>query len=129
MLKCVDPKARWVKCCVCKKRVKTCERKRSKGGDYRCPRHPNGAQLWNKQWVCSHECWEKFLWQKHKEVHLEKKLINQEVAAFAALLLEYLKSSNNMKRAIIKMAKIIADKESTEDEKQSAIHTILDALL
>ena len=58
MPKCVQPNAPWVKCCVCKKRIKTCERKSSIHNSYLCPAHPDGVQLSDKKWVCSEACWE-----------------------------------------------------------------------
>ncbi len=61
MEKCVQSNAAWVKCYVCKKRVKTCERKKPRHGDYRCPRHPEGAQVRGKIWVCSDKCLGKYL--------------------------------------------------------------------
>lgn len=60
MPRCVAPKAPWVKCWICLKPTKTCERKRPKYGyDYSCPAHPDVGQLSGiKRWVCSYDCWE-----------------------------------------------------------------------
>ncbi|MBI2674692.1 MAG: hypothetical protein HYX22_03085 [Candidatus Yanofskybacteria bacterium] len=60
MVKCVQPNAPWVKCCICKKRIKTCERKKPVGklNDYTCPVHDEGCQLQNGKWVCSFMHWE-----------------------------------------------------------------------
>ena len=59
MAKCVRPNARWVKCCICQKSIKICERKKSVGKfhDYTCPVHEGGAQLQNGKWACSPEHW------------------------------------------------------------------------
>lgn len=58
-MKCVQPNAPWAKCYICKKRVKTCERKRPvRNNSYLCPAHPDGAQLNSGKWVCSEKCWE-----------------------------------------------------------------------
>lgn len=61
---CVDPGAEVVGCCVCGRPVKTCERaKPVEDGhgnqDWRCPTHPNGAELSDGRWTCSSECWTK----------------------------------------------------------------------
>jgi len=54
---CVQPNAHWVQCCVCGKPVKTCERQEAVEGDYRCPAHPDGAELNDGRWVCSAGCY------------------------------------------------------------------------
>lgn len=55
---CMEPNAPWVKCCICDTPVKTCERKVPRFSDYRCPVHPEGKEVSDGGWVCSHECWE-----------------------------------------------------------------------
>lgn len=55
---CAQPKAPWVKCCICQKKTKTCERRRAIKNDYRCPAHPDGAELASGKWVCSFACWD-----------------------------------------------------------------------
>lgn len=63
---CVQPDAPWATCCVCGKRVKTCERKEPvpmwPGGepcDYICPVHSEGFEFCDGRWVCSSACGEK----------------------------------------------------------------------
>lgn len=56
--RCVQPNATWVRCCICKKAIKTCERKISVNNDYRCPEHPQGVQLDSGEWTCSQKCWD-----------------------------------------------------------------------
>ena len=58
MTKCVRPEAPVVKCCVCEKEVKTCERDVAINGNYVCPVHPEGAELSHGRWVCSDQCWD-----------------------------------------------------------------------
>jgi len=54
--RCVQPEAPWVNCLVCGVPVKSCERKGPVGADYRCPVHPDGAEVADG-WVCSEECY------------------------------------------------------------------------
>lgn len=71
--KCVQQNAPWVKCCICRKRIKTCERKRpARNNDYRCPAHPNGAQLTNHKWVCSGGCYMKAVLKYFKSYRRKK---------------------------------------------------------
>lgn len=65
--KCVQPDAPWVQCCVCGMPVKTCERQVAIEGDYRCPAHPDGAELDDGRWVCSLDCWSKIVDAKENE--------------------------------------------------------------
>lgn len=63
MPECAQPDAPSVDCCICGKRVKTCERKEpivddSFQRDYTCPVHGEGCQLQNGKWVCSFKHWE-----------------------------------------------------------------------
>lgn len=57
---CVDPAAGIAFCANCEKAVHLCERKAPVGtmNDYRCPAHPDGAELSDGTWVCSAECGE-----------------------------------------------------------------------
>lgn len=61
MPECANPSAPVVKCANCKKRIKTCERKKPVRNDYSCPAHPDGAELGDGIWVCSFECWDKMV--------------------------------------------------------------------
>jgi len=63
--RCVQPGAPWVSCCICQKRIKTCQRKRPIGKfpDYTCPVHRAGCQLQNGKWVCS---------RSHREAAIKK---------------------------------------------------------
>ena len=65
--KCVQPDAPWVQCCVCGKPIKTCERQAAVEGDYRCPAHPDGAELDDGRWTCSLDCWSKIVDAKENE--------------------------------------------------------------
>ena len=67
MAKCVQPNAPWVKCCICRNKIKTCQRKRPVGKlhDYTCPVHAGGVQLQNGKWACSPEHWKAAIKRYH----------------------------------------------------------------
>lgn len=64
---------------------------------------------------------------------MEKKMSDLErailgVLTFATYLVKCLKLNKPLKKVVIDMAEIIADKKTTEDEKMAAAITIIDAL-
>ncbi|OGN05411.1 MAG: hypothetical protein A2831_01590 [Candidatus Yanofskybacteria bacterium RIFCSPHIGHO2_01_FULL_44_17] len=55
MPECVEPNARWARCHVCSKKIKTCGKNHSDLGP-KCPEHPAGRQLKDGRWICSGVC-------------------------------------------------------------------------
>ena len=53
---CINPMAPTVQCCVCHKRVKTCQA--DKYDVCSVPTHAQATKLPDGKWTCSHECYD-----------------------------------------------------------------------